>query len=235
MQGQDKIRKIDIYGIDNKLVLECTRGFSFPVKYIDDQPVDNILMIKGKKFPEVDRGTRVNAVITTKGGDRIKYDCQVDYSDSDQFNVTLYTSKSQELEDKRRYYKIKTEINCRVVDITRNNEVSSYNPNLYGKIQDINIGGVFIVVIGAEDYVNGDIISFTTVLGDSRLEASVKVLRVQRSAEGEITGYGCSFLSITSHQEEMISSYVNRLQIEDRQLERERDILETELKKERGY
>ncbi|MCL2633532.1 MAG: PilZ domain-containing protein [Oscillospiraceae bacterium] len=228
MQGQDKIKKIEIYE-QNKLFLECTKNYSFPVKYIDDKPVDNILMIKGKKMPMLSKGTPVNVIINTKGGDRIRYACKIDMSSPDQLNVTLNSANRQELEDKRRYYKIKTEINCRVADVTKNGEVRAYNPNLYGKIQDINIGGVFIVVLDGEEYVKGDILSFTTILGDARLEASAKVLRVQRTPEGEINGYGCAFISVSSAQEEMISSYVNYLQMEERKLEREKELLEKEM------
>jgi c-di-GMP-binding flagellar brake protein YcgR len=172
--------------------------------------------------------TLVDVIITTFNGSRIKFSCRVDFSGSFQLNVTLRPERALELEDKRRYYKIKTEINCRIQDLTRGEEVTAYNPNLYGRIQDINIGGIFIVVDGEAEYAVGDIIGFTTVLGDNRLETTAKVLRVQRAPEGEISGYGCSFVKISSGQEEMISSYINYLQIEERRLDRERELLERE-------
>jgi c-di-GMP-binding flagellar brake protein YcgR len=198
------------------------------VKYIDDRPIDDILMIKGNGFPVLPKNTPVAVVIATNAGDRIKYDCRVDFSSNFQMNITLNSDKGKELEDKRRYYKIKTEINCRISDLTRGDEVTAYSPNLYGKIQDINIGGIFFTAEGDVEYSAGDVIGFTTVLGDNRLETAVKVLRVQRAPEGGIKGYGCSFVHIASYQEEMISSYINYLQIEERRLDRERRLLERE-------
>jgi len=230
VQGQEKIRKIEIYATDNRLVIECSSNFSFPVKYINNRPIDNVLMIKGKNLPVIPMGTPVSVIVTTKGGKRIKYGCLVEFSGSSQFNVTLHSENSNEIEEKRRFYKIKTEINCRITDLKRGEVFSPYTPNLYGTIQNINIGGVFLTPDLAEDqeWQIGDIVGFTTVLGDARLETQAKVLRVQRMANGDIKGYGCSFVHITPSQEEMISSYINYLQLEERRIEMERELLEAE-------
>jgi c-di-GMP-binding flagellar brake protein YcgR len=226
---KDKIRSVQIFNQSNDMIYECNRNYFFPVKYVDNKPVDNIMMIKGRNLPMIHRGAVVDVIIVTTGGNRIKYFCQVDFSSDKQMNITLNAARAKELEDKRRFYKIKTEINCRIVDVTRNGEVTPYTPNLYGKIQDINLGGIFVVVETQDSYKLQDLISFTTVLGEERLEASARILRVQKNREGEITGYGCAFASINSRQEEMISSHINRIQIEERRLEMEREQLEKEM------
>jgi len=230
VQGQEKIKKIEILSVNNSLIMECTSNFSFPVKYINNRPIDNVLMIKGRNLPILPMGTPVNVVISTKSGKRIRYSCDVNFSGGTQFNVTLHSESANEMEDKRRYYKIKTEISCRIADMMRGEDFVPYNPNLYGVIQNINIGGVFLVPELPEDdeWQNGDIIGFTTVLGDARLESQAKVLRVQRAPDGEIKGYGCAFAHITPSQEEMISSYINYLQLEERRIEREKELLEAE-------
>jgi len=231
VQGQDKIRRIEIFATNNRLIIECTSNFSFPVKYINNRPIDNVLMIKGRNLPVLPMGTPVFVIITTKGGKRIRYSCQVGFSGSGQFNVTLFSETADEVEEKRRYYKIKTEISCRIADHMRGETFTPYNPNLYGVIQNINIGGVFLVpdeLPEDEVWDVGDVIGFTTVLGNARLETQAKVLRVQRMSNGEVKGYGCAFVHITPSQEEMISSYINYLQLEERRIEREKELLAAE-------
>jgi c-di-GMP-binding flagellar brake protein YcgR len=224
-----QISTIQVFNQTNTMILEVKKGFDFPVRIIDGKPVDNVLVIKGRHFPELHRGAIVDIVINTKSGNRIKYYCLVDFSSHNQLVLILSTQRAQELADKRRFKKVKTEVNCRVTDVVRGSEVTAYNPNLYGKIHDINLGGMFVVIDTADTYNKEDMISFTAVLGENRLEASARILRVQTSAEGELTGYGCSFAALPDYQEEMISSYVNYLQIEERRIEMERMKIEKEL------
>jgi c-di-GMP-binding flagellar brake protein YcgR len=189
-------------------------------------------MIKDKHLPELHRGAIVDVVINTKAGDRIKYFCQVDFSSANQLNITLSPERAKQLEERRRFYKIKTAINCRVSELTRDGSVEHYNPNLYGKIYDINLGGVFIAVETAERYKNGDILSFSAILNESKLEASAKVLRVKTTQEGQLEGYGCSFTTVDNHMEAMVSAYVNYLQIEERRMELEREKLAKEIEEQ---
>jgi c-di-GMP-binding flagellar brake protein YcgR len=135
--------------------------------------------------------------------------------------LAISAERAKQLKDHRRFYRIKTAINCRIADLTRGEAVFVYNPNLYGKIYDINIGGVFIFIETEEKYQKDDLLSFTTILNNRRLEASARVIRSQNSDHGELVGYSCSFAAITSHQEELISSYINYLQLEERRVELE--------------
>jgi c-di-GMP-binding flagellar brake protein YcgR len=234
MKGKKSIKNIQIFNQRNEMILECVKNFSFPVKFVNNQPVDNILMIKGRNLPELHRGAIVDVVVNTKSGDRIKYFCQADFSSAHQLNITLSPERAKQLEERRRYFKIKTAINCRIVDLTREGAVISYNPNLYGKIYDINLGGVFINIETQEQYKENDIISFTAILNDAKFEASVRVLRSRFDSDGELTGYGCEFAAIDNHQEAAVSSYINYLQIEERRGELEREKIEKEINAQMG-
>jgi len=232
MKGKKGIKSIQIFNQSNEMILECTKHFSFPVKFVNNKPVDNVLMIKDKHLPEFHRGAVVDVVINTKSGDRIKYFCQVDFSSANQLNITLSPERAKQLEERRRYYKIKTAINCRVSELTRDGSLQHYNPNLYGKIYDINLGGVFIMVESEEQFKNGDILSFSAILNENKFEASAKVLRVRTNNDGELEGYGCAFTTVDNHQEAMVSAYVNYLQIEERRMELEREKLAKEIEEQ---
>jgi c-di-GMP-binding flagellar brake protein YcgR len=87
---------------------------------------------------------------------------------------------------------------------------------------------VFVTVDAHVYFESQDFITISTVLGTNKLQVAAQILRVQKDKAGEITGYGCAFVGIKSFQEEMISSYITRIQIEERQLEREKELVEKE-------
>jgi c-di-GMP-binding flagellar brake protein YcgR len=227
-----KIKTIQIFNQGGKMILEVSRGFSFPIKYIKGKPVSNVLMLKGRGFPELKPGTVIDVVINTRAGEKIKYFCEVGFSAKNQLNITLNPQRAKQLEERRRFFKIKTAINCRIVDLTRGSETVSLNPKLYGKIYDINLGGIFVVIQTEEKFHEGDILSFSTILADKKLEAAVKVLRSNVSKDGDTVGYGCSFFDIDNHQEAMISSYINYIQIEERRNELFINKMEKEINEE---
>jgi hypothetical protein len=47
-----------------------------------------------------------------------------------------------------------------------------------------------------------------------------KVLRVVTTPDGVIKGYGCQFPYLSTGQEELLSGFINKLQLERRKLER---------------
>ncbi len=62
MLDRDKILKIELTtATGRKLVVAQKDQLSFPRMFIDDIPVDNIIIIKGKDFPEfeIDRSLYV--------------------------------------------------------------------------------------------------------------------------------------------------------------------------------
>ena len=227
IQKSERVRIIQVFDPNNQLLIECSKNYSFPAKTREGAPVS--LNIKGRRLPVLEVGGLVDVVFNTMSGARIKYFCVVEHSTARQLGLSLNSEKAKRFIERRRFYKIKTAINCRITDIMRDGTVNAFNPNLYGKIHDISLGGIFIAIQSGEKYKEGDIISFTTILGEHKLELSAKILRGQINQIGEFLGYGCSFVDIKSHQEDAISSYVNRIQIEDRRLEIERKKLELKL------
>lgn len=70
-----------------------------------------------------------------------------------------------------------------------------------------------------EDVVCVEIDLFT----DYKLNAMARILRVQRDADGNITGYGCEFQGLTAAQEDYIGKYIYKAQFAQRQKEMARD------------
>ena len=223
---KDKIKTIQIYNQSGDMIFECNKGFSFLARKINGNLVDDVLMIKGRDLPELNTGAAADVIITTRSGERYKYFCVVNFFSARQLRLVLNTERAKMLDNQRRYYRIKAAINCRIVDVTRGENVIQYNPNLYGKIYDINIGGVFVAIESDEQYHENDLVTFTAILGGNKLEASARVLRIQTSKEGDVLGYRCCFAALSPRQEDMISSYINRLQIEERRIELELEKLE---------
>jgi c-di-GMP-binding flagellar brake protein YcgR len=224
MQNPKQIKNIQVFDKNERLILDFSKNFFFPAKQYGDKVVDDVLTLRGKKLPEFAPADTVDVIINTKSGERIKYYCYVGFSDKKRLDLRLNVGQARQLEDKRRFYKIKAEINCRVTDAIRGEESVTFQPNLYGRIQDINIGGVFISVDANVHFEKSDIITISAVLGTQKLNAIAQILRIQTDQTGEITGYGCAFVDIKSHQEEIISSYITRVQIEERQLERKKEL-----------
>ncbi|MCL1881725.1 MAG: PilZ domain-containing protein [Oscillospiraceae bacterium] len=223
MPNPKRIKSIQIFE-GNQMLLEFKKNYSFGKNNTD------ALSIRGKKLPRFEVGHQFGVVFNNKSGERIRHITHVEFSSDRTLDLRVNYNEEVRLEDKRRFYKIKTEINCRILSATRGEEVVTFKTsNLYGRIQDINIGGVFIAIDDNLCFEKEDLLTFSTVLGEHKLRTTARILRVQRDNAGEITGYGCAFIDIKPYQEEMISSYVTRIQIEERQLEREKELLEKEL------
>jgi len=224
MRKPNQYRSIQLYR-GNDLLLEMNKHFLFPGDKGNESAANDILIIRGRKLPEFSVGDLLDVVAYTKGGDRVKYFCYVNYSEKRRLELKLNAEHAKSLVDNRRFYKIKTEINARVHSATRITETVTFPTNLYGRISDINLGGIFITVDDNVCFESEDFIVFSAVLGTNKLKTEAKILRVQRDKMGEIVGYGCAFTDIKPFQEEMISSYITRIQIEERQLEKKKEAL----------
>ncbi|MCL2754269.1 MAG: PilZ domain-containing protein [Oscillospiraceae bacterium] len=218
-------RSVQLYQ-NNEKILELSKYFYFPGDKGAEKSARDVLTILGRKLPEFSAGDLIDAIALTKGGERVKYACYVHYSERRRLELKFNSGHS--LQDNRRFYKIKTEINCRVISATRGENTAEFSTSLYGRIKDINLGGVFITVDNSVCFELDDYVVFSTVLGENKLKTEARVLRVQRDKVGEIVGYGCAFTDIKPNQEEMISSYITRIQIEERRLEKKKEALENE-------
>ena len=213
----NKIVKIEVLDKSGSVVVSSEKNFTFP-KNIESSE-DSIVIIKGVDLFSFNKGERVFIVTTTKAGDRIKYPGMISVSMSNQLNVMILKQnrETELLEERRRYFKIKVSERGRALFFMRDEETVRFDEPFPIEILDINIGGVFMncpdYEFEQEDAVCVDIDLFV----DYRLNAMIRVLRVQRDAEGNIKGYGCEFQGLTASQEDYIGKYIYKAQFAQRQ------------------
>ncbi|MGN0687716.1 MAG: PilZ domain-containing protein [Oscillospiraceae bacterium] len=218
----NKIVKVEILDKSGAVAVTSEKNFVFPKNIDTDE--DSILMIKGKSLVEFNKDEYVSIISTTKAGDRIKYPGIVTVSIDTQLNVRILKTRATEvLQERRRYFKIKVVERGRVLFLVREDETIRFQEPVQMEIQDINIGGIFMVTsltLQQEDVVCIDIDLFV----DYRLNAMARVLRVQRNPDGSIKGYGCEFQCLTASQEDYIGKYIYKAQSAQRQKEMSNDL-----------
>ena len=213
-----KIVRIDILDKSSSVIMTVERNFNFPKNLGSDD--ESILIIKGSSLKELEHNSSVDVIATTKAGERIRYVGRVSMSMPKQLNISLSRPDETEvLQERRRYFKIKTHAKGRALFFMRGEESVRFEFPEEIEIMDINIGGIFMKCDGctfeAEDLVCVDIDLFV----DYKLNAVVKVLRVQPDDNGGIKGYGCEFQGLTAAQEDYIGKYIYKVQSDQRQKE----------------
>lgn len=202
-----KIIKIDVYSFQKGLVLS-----SYVFNVTRDERTNFIqLLIKGSNIREIEKGTQVEVILYYINGDRVKYDTTIDVCTEFQINVTL-GDKCTMLEERRRYYKLDTDLNASIAMLSRGDEDIIFEEPVFGKFKNINIGGVFLICnyeFKAQDII---VISFK-VLG-KELDLSTKILRVEKDGR-QISGYGCQFLKLKNWQEEVLARYIHKIQTQE--------------------
>ena len=89
MLFSNKIIKIEVLDKNGTVVVTSEKGFVFPKNLDSDE--DSILIIKGKNLTEFERNERVFVVVSTKAGDRIRYNGCVTMSMDVQLNIKVFT------------------------------------------------------------------------------------------------------------------------------------------------
>ena len=207
---KEDFTSFEITSLDGERLMYTESNFDFPIMYaLNDNIIDNMLMIKGRKMPEIDTSQYVYVIASMRDGDRYRYKTNVSVSTDRQLNVILRPDKAELLEERRRYFKIKT--NERAFITLRmqggDDKPTPLDPPAEIYIKDINVGGVFFVCTDARrHFAKGDKLLMIINLSGSRLELNAEVLREQ---------------TIDS-QEETISRYIYKLQFEMLQKEREK-------------
>jgi len=226
---KDKVKKLEVCTVRGKVLLSLDKNFSFPKSIVKEEKqfgrfaADQVIIIKGKNLPVFARGAEISVIAHTKAGDRFSYRGKINVSTEGQLNVSIRQDTSQLLEERRRFYKLNTEIPCMLTSVTRGDRYVALDPPVNSLIGDINIGGVFLnsneqVEFQKEDHVT---VLLTDSTGDTELTS--KVLRVQTTPEGKINGYGCCFLFLNARQEEVIARLIHRIQVDRRVQERDED------------
>ncbi len=207
----NKIVKTEILAQNGTLLAAAEKNFVFPKE--PDSGDDNIVIVKGKDLPELERGTRVIVIAYTKAGDRIRYVGDISMSHDRQMNVALMRANStQVLEERRRFFKIKVTLDGRMLFVIRDDKTIRFEEPYPVEVHDINVGGVFITCpyeLQTDDCVCVDI----GLLDEYRLNTMARILRVQQNEAGEVLGYGCAFESLTAAQEDAIGKYINHQQL----------------------
>ena len=218
----NKIVKIEVLDRNGDLAMTAEKGFVFP-KNLDSED-DSILIIKGKNLKEFGWNEQVFAVTTLKSGERVKYAGTVSVSLDTQLNIKLAKSvKTELLEERRRYFKIKVQEKGRALFFIRGEDTYRLDEPVPIEIADINIGGIFMIspdyTFSEDDLVCVEVDLFV----DYRLNAMARVLRVQTAPDGTIKGYGCEFQGLTDSQEDYIGRFIYKVQSEMRQKELARE------------
>lgn len=222
MLFSNKIVKIEVLDRNGVLAMTAEKGFVFP-KNLDSED-DSILIIKGKNLKEFGWNEQVFAVTTLKSGERVKYAGTVSVSLDTQLNIKLAKSaKTELLEERRRYFKIKVQEKGRALFFIRGEDTYRLDEPVPIEIADINIGGIFMIspdyTFSEDDLVCVEVDLFV----DYRLNAMARVLRVQTAPDGTVKGYGCEFQGLTASQEDYIGRFIYKVQSEMRQKELARE------------
>jgi len=201
-----RIIKIDVFSFSYGLILS---SYTFNVNR-DETTNQFQVLIKGHEIREMETGTSVEVVLYFINGDRVKYDSKIDVCTEFQINVTL-GDRCDLLEERRRFYKLETDLNASIALLTRENEDIVFEEPVFGKFKNINVGGVFLVC--NYKFKPDDIIVLSFKVLGKELDLAAKVLRVQM-IDGQVEGYGCNFLKLKNFQEEVLARYIHKKQAE---------------------
>ena len=227
MLDKNKIYKIEVTSPGGrKLAVAEKDQFSFPRLYIDDMPVTNVIIMKGRRYPELDRDQAIYVITYMKNGDRIRYPAAVRMSLCDQLNVQLRSDYGTLMEERRRYFKVDSDIECEVMGYIRDDNYVEFNKPIGGNIRNISIGGVYL---DCEDvrFSPHDIVYLSFYVEGNPVDIYAEVLRVQR-VNGEIDGYGCQFQNVDQNQEEIFGHFVYTIQLQKRLEEQEKEEMREE-------
>lgn len=212
MLSRDQILKIDILTPDHTRILSASyKQFSLQSTDGTENSSDTMLIIKGKGLPEIEHYASVSVVASMRNGKRIKFPSYVSVSTDLQLNIVIKSGQSKPLEERRRYYKIDVNIPCVINCVERNGKRSVLDKPYITQISDLNIGGIFLCIC-SEPLEKDDKLMLTIDLGENVIDLDATILRVQKNAAGDITGYGCQFVDISAAEEDIISQFVFQLQ-----------------------
>lgn len=207
MLEKKRIIKVEVYSFNRGLIISSE---DFNISDVTSGHAMYTVMIKGSNIKEIEKGTQVEVVFYYINGDRVKYDTRIDVCTSFQVNVTI-GSESTMLEERRRFYKLETDLNASIAILTRDDVDTVFEQPVYGKIKNMNIGGIFLECNYEFDKKDLIVVSFK-VLG-KEVDILTEILRVQKNND-ILEGYGCSFFKLKHSEEEIISRYINNVQRE---------------------
>lgn len=224
MLDRKKIIKIEVTTpAGRKLVVADKDQFSFPKVFVDDMLVNNIIILKGKDFPELEIDKNVYVITYMRSGDRLRYPAAVRMSLPEQLNVQLRSDYGTLMEERRRYFKVESDIDCAVIGYIRGEgDLIEFEYPIASSIKNISIGGVFLFR-SEQEFSPGDVVLLHFRIENEYVDIMAKILRIQRNHEKEIEGYGCQFVNADPSQEELFAQFVYNVQLRKRLEQMERD------------
>lgn len=225
------IVSVRVTGLDGRLMLETdSEHFSFPRVFVNNIPVNNIIMIKGRDMTEYPADLGVYVIASMKNGDRIRYMGRVKMSLDNQLNIQIRDDTSTIMEERRKYFKVQSDLRCVISGYERDNMTFELESPVLSKIKNVSIGGVFIE--GTDPPFRKDDILLLNFKVDSEIvSAVVKVLRLQLFFDGQLEGYGCEFTNVDKKMEGLLAKLVYNIQLQQRQEKLERDFRREEAQK----
>ena len=228
MIDKSGIFKVRVTAMDGRLLFEADdEHFSFPRMFINNMPVNNIIMIKGKDMQEFPADTPMYVIAFMRSGDRIKYIGRVKMSLDNQLNIQIRDEYGTVMEERRRYFKVKSDLRCVISGYEREGTVYEFDMPILTHIKNVSIGGIFLE--GTDPpFRKDDYLLVNFKVGSELVGAVVRVLRLQLLANGRLEGYGCEFSNVDQKMEGLLAKLVYDIQLAQRQEKLEKDFRKEE-------
>ncbi len=236
MLDKKGIESVRVTAMDGTLLLEADKEhFSFPKMFVQDMPVNNIIMIKGKGFPEYDADSGVYLIANMKNGDRVRYIGRIKMSLENQINIQIRDEYGTIMEERRRFFKVRSDLRCLISGYEREGTLYEYDVPMRSLIKNVSIGGVFLDATDPP-FRKDDILLLNFKVGSELVGAVVRVLRLQLRPDGSFEGYGCEFINVDKKMEGLLAKLVYDIQLQQRQEQMEKDFRKQEAQKRvKGY
>lgn len=223
MFERSKIVKLELTTATGRKLVEAQKDqLSFPRLFVDDMPIDNIVIIKGKELPLFQIEQSLYVIAYMKNGDRVRYVGVVRMSLENQVNIQIRNEYGTLMAERRRYFKVEADITADITGFTRGEDAYSFEEPVECHIKNINIGGIFMSRIQHKFSLN-DVLFMQFASKSGKICVMAEIIRLQRSHDGEMEGYGCRFVNTDPQLEELLAKLVFEIQLKQRQEQQERD------------
>ncbi len=219
MINKDKIKRVLVYNLRGRMLL-ASQNVTFPKDFFKIKGQD-LVMLKGKDFPELPKGEPVEAIFEYMNGDRVKFNTNIDICTD--YQINFHVGEGEILKERRRSFKITVDMDGISPFFIRGEEMFAFDDPIELHFFNINLGGVFFS--SNSTFEPGDQVMLNFLDGEMKLLA--EILRVQRTESGEVEGYGCRFMDVSPSQEERLAKFILDCQI----MERERRLAAEEKKR----
>lgn len=208
MINKEKIAKLDIYDENGNHMLS-TKAFSFPRDFFKVKSQE-LVVIRERDLTVFPKDKSITAIFQYINGTRIKYTTKVDISTDLQMN--FHVGSGEVLEERRSSYKVAADFYGISRFFERNDEPVVFDTPLKIHFYNINLGGVLFH--SDYEFEKGDLVNL--VFMDNKVELMGEILRLQYDTHGAFVGYGTKFIDISHTQEEFLTKFIFRYQLEER-------------------